>query len=72
MGNTEIIISSDTNGSNNNDSNNENDSVENNINESDNESDNDGITCGICFDYWTSNGPHRICSLRCGHLFGKR
>lgn len=31
---------------------------------------NDGKTCTICFDQWTSNGKHRLCSLKCGHLFG--
>eukprot|EP00047_Mylnosiga_fluctuans_P019185 m.79828 g.79828 ORF g.79828 m.79828 type:complete len:562 (-) comp8015_c0_seq4:138-1823(-) len=31
----------------------------------------DGQTCTICFEAWTSAGPHRIASLKCGHLFGK-
>jgi E3 ubiquitin-protein ligase RFWD3 len=26
--------------------------------------------CSICFDKWTSSGNHRICCLKCGHLFG--
>lgn len=30
----------------------------------------DGQLCPICFDNWTSTGDHRICSLKCGHLFG--
>ncbi|VDM01475.1 unnamed protein product [Schistocephalus solidus] len=29
-------------------------------------------TCSICFEAWTTSGAHRICCLRCGHLFGKR
>ncbi|KAI0980694.1 hypothetical protein GJ496_001483 [Pomphorhynchus laevis] len=28
-------------------------------------------TCLICFESWTNSGPHRIVSLKCGHLFGK-
>lgn len=32
--------------------------------------DNDQI-CPICLDMWTSEGDHRLCSLKCGHLFGK-
>ncbi|PAA83382.1 hypothetical protein BOX15_Mlig032125g3 [Macrostomum lignano] len=27
--------------------------------------------CTICFEPWTSSGEHRVCALRCGHLFGK-
>jgi len=27
--------------------------------------------CTICLDSWHSCGPHRICSLKCGHLFGR-
>jgi hypothetical protein len=30
----------------------------------------DGI-CIICFEPWSNTGAHRLCSLRCGHLFGK-
>jgi E3 ubiquitin-protein ligase RFWD3 len=26
--------------------------------------------CPICFEPWSSTGPHRICCLVCGHLFG--
>lgn len=29
-----------------------------------------GKTCPICLDDWTTMGAHRICSLKCGHLFG--
>ncbi|TPX34424.1 hypothetical protein SeLEV6574_g08288 [Synchytrium endobioticum] len=29
------------------------------------------IDCPICFEPWTSEGKHRIVSLKCGHLFGK-
>lgn len=28
-------------------------------------------TCPICYERWSSSGPHRIVSLRCGHLFGR-
>jgi hypothetical protein len=28
-------------------------------------------SCPICLELWTSSGRHRICSLKCGHLFGK-
>ncbi|KAI8037893.1 uncharacterized protein LOC128259687 [Drosophila gunungcola] len=28
------------------------------------------ITCPICLAPWTSQGRHRVVSLRCGHLFG--
>ncbi|EUB61647.1 RING finger and WD repeat domain-containing protein 3 [Echinococcus granulosus] len=27
--------------------------------------------CSICFESWTTSGPHRICCLKCGHLFGR-
>ncbi|XP_033340393.1 ring finger and WD repeat domain 3 isoform X1 [Megalopta genalis] len=27
-------------------------------------------SCPICMDFWTSSGEHRLCCLRCGHLFG--
>ncbi|KAK4469379.1 hypothetical protein MN116_006936 [Schistosoma mekongi] len=30
----------------------------------------DTETCPICFELWTSSGPHKVCCLRCGHLFG--
>ncbi|XP_014207324.1 E3 ubiquitin-protein ligase RFWD3-like, partial [Copidosoma floridanum] len=26
--------------------------------------------CPICLSAWTNVGSHRLCSLRCGHLFG--
>ncbi|XP_025989021.1 E3 ubiquitin-protein ligase RFWD3 isoform X2 [Solenopsis invicta] len=26
--------------------------------------------CPICMDQWTTSGEHRLCCLRCGHLFG--
>lgn len=32
--------------------------------------DDDGSLCPICLDNWTTTGEHRICSLKCGHLFG--
>ncbi|BFI24865.1 E3 ubiquitin-protein ligase RFWD3 [Marchantia polymorpha subsp. ruderalis] len=31
----------------------------------------DGLACPICMEPWTNTGEHRICSLACGHLFGK-
>ncbi|XP_069364309.1 E3 ubiquitin-protein ligase rfwd3.S-like [Maniola hyperantus] len=30
----------------------------------------DGETCPICLDSWGNSGPHRLVSLKCGHLFG--
>lgn len=27
--------------------------------------------CPICLFTWNSTGPHRVCCLKCGHLFGK-
>ncbi|KAI4498753.1 hypothetical protein M0802_006220 [Mischocyttarus mexicanus] len=27
--------------------------------------------CPICMDLWTTTGEHRLCCLRCGHLFGR-
>ncbi|KAK9694787.1 Ring finger domain [Popillia japonica] len=32
--------------------------------------DGDSQSCPICFDAWTTNGDHRLCALKCGHLFG--
>ncbi|XP_011641888.1 E3 ubiquitin-protein ligase RFWD3-like isoform X1 [Pogonomyrmex barbatus] len=29
-----------------------------------------GQTCPICMERWTDSGEHRLCCLRCGHLFG--
>nr|CAH7736730.1 unnamed protein product [Callosobruchus chinensis] len=34
------------------------------------EDEDDGRLCPICLDNWTNTGEHRICSLKCGHLFG--
>ncbi|VEN40124.1 unnamed protein product [Callosobruchus maculatus] len=34
------------------------------------EDEDDGRLCPICLDNWTNTGDHRICSLKCGHLFG--
>lgn len=28
--------------------------------------------CSICFESYTTTGPHRMSCLKCGHLFGKR
>ncbi|XP_059478039.1 E3 ubiquitin-protein ligase RFWD3-like [Neocloeon triangulifer] len=33
--------------------------------------DDDDQMCPICYDSWQGTGPHRIVSLKCGHLFGK-
>lgn len=27
-------------------------------------------SCPICMDLWTGSGDHRLCCLKCGHLFG--
>lgn len=35
------------------------------------ENNDDADACPICLEPWTSSGKHRICSLKCGHLFGK-
>lgn len=35
-----------------------------------NENDSDQ-SCPICMELWTSTGEHRLCCLRCGHLFGR-
>ncbi|KAJ8985155.1 hypothetical protein NQ317_012807 [Molorchus minor] len=34
------------------------------------EDEDDGRLCPICLDNWTNTGDHRICALKCGHLFG--
>ncbi|KAJ1729399.1 RING finger and WD repeat domain-containing protein 3 [Coemansia biformis] len=31
----------------------------------------DRNTCSVCLDTWTISGPHRVVSLKCGHLFGQ-
>ncbi|XP_077220687.1 uncharacterized protein LOC143854547 isoform X2 [Tasmannia lanceolata] len=31
----------------------------------------DIASCPICMEPWSSQGPHRICSLLCGHLYGR-
>ncbi|EZA46696.1 hypothetical protein DMN91_012312 [Ooceraea biroi] len=43
------------------------DAVSRNLDESDTDSDQ---ACPICMEQWTSAGEHRLCCLRCGHLFG--
>lgn len=30
----------------------------------------EGSMCTICYNDWTQTGPHRLISLKCGHLFG--
>ncbi|XP_057839336.1 uncharacterized protein LOC131049309 isoform X2 [Cryptomeria japonica] len=29
------------------------------------------VICSICMEPWNSNGEHQICSLACGHYFGR-
>lgn len=31
----------------------------------------EGMMCTICFESWTSDGPHRPVSLKCGHVFAQ-
>ncbi|KAJ2845970.1 RING finger and WD repeat domain-containing protein 3, partial [Coemansia brasiliensis] len=31
----------------------------------------DRNTCSVCLDPWSISGPHRVVSLKCGHLFGQ-
>ncbi|KAK3267894.1 hypothetical protein CYMTET_23576 [Cymbomonas tetramitiformis] len=33
--------------------------------------DEESMTCMICHEIWSVSGPHRVTSLKCGHLFGK-
>lgn len=35
------------------------------------EDEEEGDCCPICFETWTTSGLHRLCSLKCGHLFGQ-
>ncbi|OZJ05717.1 hypothetical protein BZG36_01430 [Bifiguratus adelaidae] len=28
-------------------------------------------TCSVCLEPWSSNGAHRVVSIRCGHMFGR-
>lgn len=30
----------------------------------------DGSMCPVCMDAWSNTGDHRVCCLKCGHLFG--
>lgn len=30
----------------------------------------DGNFCTICLESWTNTGPHQVCCMPCGHLFG--
>lgn len=34
--------------------------------------DQDGSICPICLSPWDNTGPHRLISLKCGHLFGSQ
>eukprot|EP01018_Ginkgo_biloba_P034261 Gb_28485 [translate_table: standard] len=31
----------------------------------------EAFNCPICMEPWTEDGEHRLCSLACGHLFGR-
>ncbi|KAJ2840168.1 hypothetical protein J3B01_000128 [Coemansia erecta] len=31
----------------------------------------DRNTCSVCLEPWSISGPHRVISLKCGHLFGQ-
>ncbi|KAH9302186.1 hypothetical protein KI387_013769 [Taxus chinensis] len=31
----------------------------------------DSLNCSICMEPWTQSGEHNICSLACGHFFGR-
>ncbi|CAL8118232.1 unnamed protein product [Orchesella dallaii] len=33
--------------------------------------DEEGFMCTICYEYFTNSGEHRVCCLKCGHVFGK-
>uniref|UniRef100_A0A1Y1MGB8 RING-type E3 ubiquitin transferase n=1 Tax=Photinus pyralis TaxID=7054 RepID=A0A1Y1MGB8_PHOPY len=33
--------------------------------------DDEGRLCPICLESWTNAGDHRVCSLKCGHVFGQ-
>ncbi|XP_075164086.1 E3 ubiquitin-protein ligase RFWD3-like [Haematobia irritans] len=35
------------------------------------EENDDGLTCSICLKSCKISGAHRLCSLKCGHLFGE-
>lgn len=41
-----------------------------NANKANGNSDDEDV-CTICFEPWTTSGPHRISSLKCGHLYGQ-
>ncbi|KAL5717009.1 RING-type E3 ubiquitin transferase [Ranunculus cassubicifolius] len=30
----------------------------------------DAAWCPICYDNWSSQGPHQVCCLPCGHVYG--
>lgn len=34
-------------------------------------SDEEDQNCAICLEMWSNVGDHRLCCLKCGHLFGK-
>lgn len=31
----------------------------------------EGDTCPICLEMWADAGEHRLCAMKCGHLFGR-
>lgn len=32
--------------------------------------DDDGFICQICYEPFTNSGGHRVCCLKCGHIYG--
>ncbi|PXF44113.1 E3 ubiquitin-protein ligase RFWD3 [Gracilariopsis chorda] len=34
------------------------------------DSQDDGNCCTICLERWSNTGPHQVCCMPCGHLFG--
>ncbi|XP_046390873.1 E3 ubiquitin-protein ligase RFWD3-like [Ischnura elegans] len=37
----------------------------------DSEDDSTSQTCPICMDEWSNSGGHRLCCLKCGHIYGE-
>lgn len=45
--------------------------VEARVNSTQTDGNESNTTCMICMEEWTIGSEHRICCLRCGHLFGR-
>jgi hypothetical protein len=45
--------------------------VDKNRNEQQQDEDDESNTCQICLSVWSSHGLHQLCSLKCGHFFGR-